>query len=106
MIFMDTLVLKGKEENIMRKKKSVLSRLSAIIIAAGMILTACGTTQGESDSGNGEGSNSSSSGEVIRVATMPNHIGLPIQYAVEQGYYEDAGLNIEMILFSTGSPIN
>ena len=71
-----------------------------------MILTACGTTQGESDSGNGEGSNSSSSGEVIRVATMPNHIGLPIQYAVEQGYYEDAGLNIEMILFSTGSPIN
>ena len=53
---MDTLVLKGKEENIMRKKKSVLSRLSAIIIAAGMILTACGTTQGESDSGNGEGS--------------------------------------------------
>lgn len=106
MIFMDTLVLKGKEENIMRKKKSVLSRLSAIIIAAGMILTACGTTQGESDSGNGEGSNSSSSGEIIRVATMPNHIGLPIQYAVEQGYYEDAGLNIEMILFSTGSPIN
>lgn len=46
------------------------------------------------------------SGEIIRVATMPNHIGLPIQYAVDQGMYEEAGLNIELILFPTGAPIN
>lgn len=42
----------------------------------------------------------------IRVGTMPNHIGVPIQYAAENGLYEAAGLDVEVILFPTGAPIN
>ncbi|GAB1483416.1 ABC transporter substrate-binding protein [Treponema sp.] len=53
-------------------------------------------------SGTGE-----SSGPVkIRVGTMPNHIGAPIQYAYEKGMYKEAGLDVEVILFPTGAPIN
>lgn len=42
----------------------------------------------------------------IRVGTMPNHIGVPIQYAAEKGLYKNAGLDVEVILFPTGAPIN
>jgi ABC-type nitrate/sulfonate/bicarbonate transport system substrate-binding protein len=42
----------------------------------------------------------------IRVGTMPNHIGVPIQYAYDNGLYKKAGLDIEVILFPTGAPIN
>lgn len=42
----------------------------------------------------------------IRVGTMPNHIGVPIQYAAENGLYKEAGLDVEVILFPTGAPIN
>jgi len=48
-----------------------------------------------------------SSGPVkIRVGTMPNHIGTPIQYALDNGLYAKAGLDVEVILFPTGAPIN
>lgn len=42
----------------------------------------------------------------IRVGTMPNHIGVPIQYAYDNGLYKKAGLDVEVILFPTGAPIN
>ncbi len=42
----------------------------------------------------------------IRVGTMPNHIGVPIQYALDNGLYQKAGLDVELILFPTGAPIN
>ncbi len=42
----------------------------------------------------------------IIVGTMPNHIGLPIQYAIDKGMYEAAGLDISLVLFPTGAPIN
>jgi len=42
----------------------------------------------------------------IRVGTMPNHIGVPIQYALEKGLYKEAGLDVEVVLFPTGAPIN
>ncbi len=53
------------------------------------------------------GGASETSGPVkIRVGTMPNHIGVPIQYAAEKGLYKEAGLDVEVILFPTGAPIN
>ena len=42
----------------------------------------------------------------IRVGTMPNHIGVPIQFASDNGLYKAAGLDVEVILFPTGAPIN
>lgn len=93
------------------KKKIQFLGIMALLMSLG--LCAC---SGKGDTplatGNSQKETVSSSkkdkpgGEVIRVATMPNHIGLPIQYAADQGMYEAAGLNIELILFPTGAPIN
>lgn len=43
---------------------------------------------------------------VLRVGTMPNAIGLPLIQAKEAGYFDEAGLNVEIIVFATGAPIN
>ena len=40
------------------------------------------------------------------VGTMALSMGVPVQYAYEKGYYADEGLNVEIILFATGVPIN
>lgn len=44
--------------------------------------------------------------DVLRIGAMPNNIGAPIYYAFENGLYAEAGLNVEVILFPTGAPIN
>lgn len=44
--------------------------------------------------------------EILKIGTMANNIGAPIYYAYENGLYADAGLNVEVILFPTGAPIN
>jgi len=91
------------------KKRGVA--LLVLMLALGGVLTACGgsaTPPAATQNTQSEGSTASSqpSGEVIRVGTMPNHTGLPVQYALENGMYEEAGLNIELIFFPTGAPIN
>jgi len=76
-------------------KKSVLVSLLLVttLVLTGTALFAAGSTE--------------SGGPVkIRVGTMPNHIGVPIQYAAEKGLYKQAGLDVEVILFPTGAPIN
>jgi ABC-type nitrate/sulfonate/bicarbonate transport system substrate-binding protein len=40
------------------------------------------------------------------VGIMPASVGAPVQYAYEQGYFEEANLNVELKLFPTGAPIN
>jgi ABC-type nitrate/sulfonate/bicarbonate transport system substrate-binding protein len=42
----------------------------------------------------------------LRVATMPTSMGVPVQYALDKGYFKDEGLEIELIMFPTGAPIN
>lgn len=45
-------------------------------------------------------------GRPLRVGTMPNAIGLPLIQAKEAGYFDKFGLNIEILVFATGAPIN
>lgn len=44
--------------------------------------------------------------EKVRVAVMPSTMCAPIHYAVKSGYDKDFGMEIEMITFPTGSPMN
>ncbi|MDD5016981.1 MAG: ABC transporter substrate-binding protein [Eubacteriales bacterium] len=44
--------------------------------------------------------------EKLTVGTFAFTEGALFGYALEQGYFEDAGLNIETVMFSTGAPIN
>lgn len=37
---------------------------------------------------------------------MAKAMGLPLKYALDQGYFKDRGLDVEIITFATGAPIN
>ncbi|GAA0182789.1 hypothetical protein SH2C18_51010 [Clostridium sediminicola] len=87
--------------------KNKIVSLIAISLVVVLALGGCGKSDSTSDSSTGsKESTSNKTGEPIKVATMPNHIGVPIQYAKDNGLYEEAGLNVEVILFPTGAPIN
>lgn len=49
---------------------------------------------------------SGSSGKKLIVGTMANALGLPVRQAEKAGYFKDAGLDVEIMLFATGAPIN
>lgn len=42
----------------------------------------------------------------LRVGTLPFTGSVPFAYATQQGYFEEAGLNIEQYEFPTGAPMN
>ncbi|MDR1157760.1 MAG: ABC transporter substrate-binding protein [Oscillospiraceae bacterium] len=42
----------------------------------------------------------------LTVGTMPLTVGVPVQYAYDNGFYADEGLDVEIIIFATGAPIN
>lgn len=46
------------------------------------------------------------SGEPLIVGTQPNHVGIPVHRAEVAGYFEDAGLDVQIEVFATGAPIN
>ena len=46
------------------------------------------------------------SGRTLKIGTMAKAMGLPVKYALDQGYFADKGLDIEIITFATGAPIN
>ena len=65
-----------------------------------------GTGDTDQKSETGEEANAGLSGKTLRVGTMPVTLGVPVQYAYDQGYFEDAGLDVEIVLFATGAPVN
>ncbi len=75
--------------------KEVMVTILAILLTMTLV-TGCnsGKTTGEV------------SGKVLKVGTMPASVGVPIQYASEQGFFKEAGLNVEISIFQTGAPIN
>ncbi len=45
-------------------------------------------------------------GGPLRVGVMPSAVGAPVQYALEKGYFADEGIEVNVILFPSGAPIN
>jgi len=52
------------------------------------------------------GSGGTTEGQPIRIATMVTTTGVPIQFAYDHGFFADEGLDVELIYFPTGAPIN
>ena len=57
------------------------------------------------------GSSSSSSGastgsRVLNVGVLVSTVGIPALYARDQGWFRDAGLNVDLQIFATGVPVN
>lgn len=46
------------------------------------------------------------SGETLVVGTMANSLGLPVHKADLEGYFKEAGLDVDIEIFATGAPIN
>lgn len=42
----------------------------------------------------------------IVIGTQPSTMGVPVQYAYENGFFTDLGLDVELVLFPTGAPLN
>lgn len=87
------------------KQRRLLAAALAVTMASA--LTACGGS-GETTSGGGNGSAQKGEGkyDVLNVGTMALTCGIPVLYAEEQGYFEEAGLDVNVELFATGAPIN
>lgn len=53
------------------------------------------------------GEKPSASGEKLVVGTLANWVGLPVWYAKQEGYFEEAGLDVEIVNFgSQGTLVN
>lgn len=104
-------------------KKKILAIMLSLTMVMG--LAACGSkdsadTQTPADSSNTEEAKEPEESsreeetkteekkeyEVLNVGTMALTMGIPVLYAQEQGYFEDAGLNVNIEIFATGAPIN
>ncbi|MCD8349088.1 MAG: hypothetical protein LUC93_00565 [Planctomycetaceae bacterium] len=46
------------------------------------------------------------SGKKLIVGTMANCLGLPVRQAQVAGYFDEVGLDVEILIFATGAPIN
>lgn len=81
--------------------KKALKKTMAIALA-GSLLAGC--------SAGAQGGNSGKAAKdgtaTIRVGIVTNTMGVPAAYALDQGFYKDAGLNVEPVIFSTGSLVN
>lgn len=44
--------------------------------------------------------------EPLRIATMPHQMGITLYYADKNGLFEEAGINVDMSMFSGGAAIN
>lgn len=82
-----------------------IAALALTAVCTTTALAACGSGSGTSEAPAG-GAKGASSHETLKVGTMPLTVGVPILYAQEQGYFEEAGLNVDLELFATGAPIN
>ena len=65
-----------------------------------------GQNEGGGTSENGGENTTPVSGTPLKVGLMPSAVGAPVQYALEQGYFEEEGVNIQTVIFPSGAPIN
>ena len=90
-------------------------RLLALLLT-GAVLTSLAACGGGNDSSNGGDDQSASqgssdgtftaSGETLNVGVQSNIISIPTVYAEEQGYFDELGLDVNLIMFPNGSPEN
>jgi len=80
--------------------KKMLITLLAVILAVSL-LSGC-VPKSSSVSPTSDKKNSTP----LRVGIMPSAVGAPVQYALEKGYFDEEGVNVEIVIFPSGAPIN
>jgi NitT/TauT family transport system substrate-binding protein len=87
----------------MRKNKSLLF---VFLLAISMLISACSSsTSGEGDSSGEKNSDKNKEIPTINVAYMPDvHGATPLVIAEKKGYFEDAGIKVNLVKFNSGPP--
>lgn len=88
----------------MKKHDHSFRKITALATAGVMCAALFAGCSKEASSG--ESSSSGGGYDVLNVGTMALTCGIPVLYAQEQGYFEEAGLNVNIEMFATGAPIN
>jgi ABC-type nitrate/sulfonate/bicarbonate transport system substrate-binding protein len=84
-------------EEIMKMVKRLLAAACVLILAAGTLFAG----------GKGESAQAGTdSGKVLTVGVLVSTVGIPALYARDQGWFEEAGLNVDLQIFATGAPVN
>lgn len=94
--------------------KKIMKKTLVLIFALAIVMgTFAGCSSNSKGSNEVSGSNDTNdtsasglSGKTLIVGTMANALGLPVRQAEKAGYFKDAGLDVEVMLFATGAPIN
>lgn len=76
--------------------KKRIKKWTTLALTATLMMTSLSACSGK-ESGNGE---------KVNLAIMRTGFTLPLYYAVEQGYFEEAGLDVEVQYFDNGPQIN
>ena len=74
--------------------------LNRLLVAACVLFLVAGmafAAGGREDSG---------SGRPLNVGVLVSTVGIPALYAQDQGWFQEAGLNVNMQIFATGAPVN
>lgn len=86
---------------------------SCLISVMAVSMMGCGTDTSSANNSLNDvkkeatGEKPSASGEKLVVGTLANWVGLPVWYAQQKGYFEEAGLNVEIVNFgSQGTLVN
>lgn len=89
----------------MKMVKKVVGVAMVVLMTCSMV--GCGANSDENFSDNSEPKSSTeASDEVLNVGCIIQSAGIPALYAEEMGWFEEAGLNINIITFATGAPVN
>ena len=85
-------------------KKKVLAILFCLVMVFSMV--GCGGANSNNADASPTGDGTAKEYDVLKIGMMPFGIGAPAQYAMDQGYFDELGLNVEFYMFSNGAGIN
>lgn len=93
-------------------------KIKRLIAVAMSVIMACSITgcsaKKESTNNTGSGTQQEASQQngdkkafdVLNVGILVSTVGIPALYAQEKGWFEEAGLNVNLQIFATGAPVN
>lgn len=93
----------------MKNSKKFLSLLLVFVLVLGT-LSGCGGKKedalAEKPSTDAPAEEGGKKFKTLNVGTQPVTVGFPVLYAQEQGWFEEVGLDVNVVIFPTGAPIN
>jgi ABC-type nitrate/sulfonate/bicarbonate transport system substrate-binding protein len=78
-----------------------MKQVKRLLAAACVVFLVAGTSFA-----GGKGESGSSAGKVLTVGVLVSTVGIPALYAQDQGWFKEAGLNVDLQIFATDAPVN